>query len=1525
MFLQQRVSRSAWRVESVLVLIVSACLAEFAAAGHESVANAPAESITHANGKLYWSVAPGPDCFGGFSPGRIDRKSSGTSGSVLTILQGSLCGPNARLLRNDGAYVYFVDVAPSPDVIKRLWIGGGEVETLATASGAVTDLEVDRTRIWWVDGQGIRYAPKDGGAPTLYRGHALFATISEIAMTRYEFGSVFWLVGVPGNTQIISRRSKTSTDVPANITPALTAPVHLTVNGGQYHDEEFVFWAEGDGDIRRVRNDGAGLATLYNNAGNPSVLGMVVDDDNVYWAQSTGPPNGLVQRVSRLGGGVTPMAGNLNVPRSLIQSDDYVYFTDSAGVFRVPKDAAKALPDLSWAGLEVTQVVQTIPTDPDITLVAGKPTVVRAFPTSTQDRSVVFAELRGTRSGVPLPGSPLRARRETLPVSAGAGVDRDTRDVFEFRLPPEWRSGTVSLQAVINPNRATPESNTGNNITSRVVTFAAGGPTCVFAIPISTDGGVYRASDPGFWEIIDRFESVWPVAEVRVNATDFVLEELECCKFAGPIPYPYLDSFEYDDDEDVILVTILTFQWFTQFPFSCGFNEFYMGMIDPSAAGGPGGMAYRPGRTSFVKMNSGGWGPQYNRPRAGGVIAQELAHNKNRQHVSCGCPPNIDLDYPHCDGTECCDDPCEDDPPPLCNAIGPVESETGLWGYDLISNTAIPPMASRDFLSYCGPRWVSDYTWEALVAPFPLTAPSPDAPSERTRVPQSAESSVGACGPDAGGCCAGNGTPGCENDACCNAVCGMDPFCCDTFWDATCADIAGLLCPGCGADNCGTAGAGSCCAENGSPGCDDSACCDAVCEDDPFCCENEWDDICAARAMDQCSACADPGCNEDAGDCCTPNGSTGCDDDECCAVVCACDPFCCETEWDEACAGIGFNGNGCGAELLCNTCFEDSGDMLTIVGLAKPSENTAEIVLAFRAPDGFLAVDDPVLSSDESATFAQGGYDIELFDAAGALLTSQPVQMRENSAHDRTRTEAFTAHLPFDPATATVRIMQGGESLAQRTVTPNAPTVIISAPEFGSFQSPSLTVQWEGSDADGDVLVYSIQYSPDNGTTWHPITPAHPDNGTGVNTLTVNDVNSLNIPGSASLDFPGTSRIRIVASDGVNTSMAISKRFRLPLHAPSAIIASPRDGARFVHNEMIVLRGRGYDAEDGTLGDSGLAWSVSGRGAVGVGRDVSIEGLAPGSYTVTLTATDSDQQAGSTSVNILVGDAPIETSDCCEGNGSPGCEDAVCRAAVCACDPFCCDTEWDDACAGTGFVVDCGAEVLCHDLCSGGPAADADDDGVADSVDNCVNDANTTQTDGDEDGVGDDCDNCPSLSNPTQADADGDNVGDACDLCPMSANDENDPDGDGVCFNDNCSEVPNANQADSDGDGVGDACDNCTSEHNPGQGDCDSDGIGDACEIAANSALDCNDNTVPDDCDIAFHASQDANKNAVPDECECPGKVDGTVNLNNFATFRACVTAPNGAIAADCECFDYDGDNDVDFADFAALQLIFTG
>lgn len=139
------------------------------------------------------------------------------------------------------------------------------------------------------------------------------------------------------------------------------------------------------------------------------------------------------------------------------------------------------------------------------------------------------------------------------------------------------------------------------------------------------------------------------------------------------------------------------------------------------------------------------------------------------------------------------------------------------------------------------------------------------------------------------------GGPGCEDDACCEDVCEVDQFCCDIAWDSFCAGEAEGLCDGsfavCAAES------GACTTASTEPGCSNVTCCNTVCERDPFCCIDSWDENCVSEANAFCALT----CNSRAGDCFTAHDNAGCNSVPCCQAVCPDDPFCCDTEWDVNC------------------------------------------------------------------------------------------------------------------------------------------------------------------------------------------------------------------------------------------------------------------------------------------------------------------------------------------------------------------------------------------------------------------------------------------------------------------------------------------------------------------------------------------------------------------------------------------------------------------------------------------------
>ncbi|MEK6798996.1 MAG: thrombospondin type 3 repeat-containing protein, partial [Planctomycetota bacterium] len=537
-------------------------------------------------------------------------------------------------------------------------------------------------------------------------------------------------------------------------------------------------------------------------------------------------------------------------------------------------------------------------------------------------------------------------------------------------------------------------------------------------------------------------------------------------------------------------------------------------------------------------------------------------------------------------------------------------------------------------------------------------------------------------------------------------------------------------------------------------------------------------------------------------------------------------------------------------------------DLLVVGAINKTNLRSSRIHSAYKVAPGILPPARVAQAQLVQAVAAvtSGQYFLELLDSDYQILSSTPIIAGDGSEHAPDTESMFSTIVPFVPGAIELRITQKGDVLTSRAISLIPPVLAITYPPVGTAFGNTLLLQVYGLDPDGSSLAYTVQYSPDGGLTWLAVATDYPGVQNGVTTITID---APRLRGSINAPFPGLGLFRVIASDGVNTTITLSPPLQVSRKAPLAHITKPENNQAFHHADRIVLRGLGWDPEDATLASSALSWRV-GSTNVGTGPEVILPGLAPGVYVVRLTVADADGATGIDEVTITVSVNPIESSNCCAAHSGNGCDVASCQTAVCACDGSCCSTGWDASCAGNS----CGAQNLCPEIC-GGAGSDRDGDGDPDSVDNCPWVSNSTQQDTDGDGFGNACDNCPTIANATQADDDADGLGNACDPCPNDG--ESDVDGDGLCgHSDNCPFVANSTQTDFDGDGVGDECDNCMSFANADQADCDDDGFGDVCAIAFAMEADCNSNRIPDVCDIGYLRSRDANLDAIPDECAGP-------------------------------------------------------
>lgn len=99
-----------------------------------------------------------------------------------------------------------------------------------------------------------------------------------------------------------------------------------------------------------------------------------------------------------------------------------------------------------------------------------------------------------------------------------------------------------------------------------------------------------------------------------------------------------------------------------------------------------------------------------------------------------------------------------------------------------------------------------------------------------------------------------------------------------------------------------TTNVGDCCKPGDGTGCVDEDIATCVCAIDPWCCEHQWDQVCADLVEDGgCADCKVRPFNEEDTSCCVSHMTPSCDDTEVAECVCASDGFCCEVFWDQVC------------------------------------------------------------------------------------------------------------------------------------------------------------------------------------------------------------------------------------------------------------------------------------------------------------------------------------------------------------------------------------------------------------------------------------------------------------------------------------------------------------------------------------------------------------------------------------------------------------------------------------------------
>jgi hypothetical protein len=265
-----------------------------------------------------------------------------------------------------------------------------------------------------------------------------------------------------------------------------------------------------------------------------------------------------------------------------------------------------------------------------------------------------------------------------------------------------------------------------------------------------------------------------------------------------------------------------------------------------------------------------------------------------------------------------------------------------------------------------------------------------------------------------------------------------------------------------------------------------------------------------------------------------------------------------------------------------------------------------------------LSASVPISSTETVPPGGSGPYRVELRDTSGAVQYTYAFTPSALDSHTNAPDYGFNFIAPFVADLGHIQLWKGTTLIADQlasSVQPNLTAAYADAPS-------TITVNWQASSPDSAPVTVSLRYSSDNGLSWRVL--ALDLTGTSYT------IDKRNLPGGSG------GLLEVIAGNTTRTRTVQLSIGAITNKSPVLSIAGTSSVQQYI-GQPLLLQAVALDLEDGYLQGNSLIWTDERGQVLGAGETLSLpNGMALGTHTLTLTATDSAGAKTQDSVKVTV-------------------------------------------------------------------------------------------------------------------------------------------------------------------------------------------------------------------------------------------------------------------------------------------------